>query len=70
MKPCEQYSVYQSRDGLWRAKFEPKIAAAIGPAAAFIIQAQSEATANTLAGILVSDALTRITPWRKKKCGK
>jgi len=57
MNPTDTYEVFQSQDGLWRAKFAPRIAKILGSAAAFFIQAQTQTTANELAGYLVSDAL-------------
>jgi len=54
------FTLFQSKDKLWRAKFAPRIAKELGSASAFIVAAQSPETANKLAGILVSDALTRI----------
>lgn len=54
------FKIFQSQDQLWRAEFEPRIAKELGSAAAFIIAAQSEKTANKLADILTQDALNRL----------
>lgn len=56
------YDLFQSKDKLWRATFAPRIAKELGSAAAFIVAAPSKKTANTIAGILVTDALTRMKP--------
>lgn len=56
------YRLFQSKDLLWRAEFDPKIAKEIDPAAAFIIAAPSKKTANTIAGILTSHALLKLKP--------
>lgn len=54
------YELFPGEDGLWRAKFAPKIAAEIGPAAAFFVRAPSKKTAKEIAGILVSHALLKL----------
>lgn len=54
------YELFTSQDGLWRAKFAPKIAKELGPASAYMVQAQSKKTAKEIAGILVSHALLKL----------
>lgn len=54
------YEIFQAEDKLWHAKFAPRIAKELGPAAAFIIRAQSPKTAKELAGILVTNALATL----------
>ena len=54
------YELYPGQDGLWRAKFAPKIASELGPAAAYFVRAPSRKTAKEIAGILVSHALLKL----------
>lgn len=56
----QPYELYTSRDGLWRAKFSPKIAEELGPAVAYFVAAPSRQTAKEIAGALVSHALLKL----------
>lgn len=54
------FELFMGEDGLWRAKFAPKVATELGPAAAFFVRAPSKKTAKEIAGILVSHALLKL----------
>lgn len=54
------YKIYQSKDGLWRASFVPRIARYLGSAVTLLVQAPSEGTATFIADILAKDALQKI----------
>ncbi|WP_224962789.1 hypothetical protein [Geomonas subterranea] len=60
----QPYELYTSRDGLWRARFSPKIAEALGPAQAYFVAAPSQKTAREIARTLVSHALLKLKPSR------
>ena len=66
------FTVFQAEDGLWHAKFSPRVASMIGNVSSWIVAAPSQEGAKSIAGAMTNSVLgrqqTATKPfWMKKR---